>query len=130
MTLLDSISILSILIQASPPLVNELVLLLITFIFTGVMAIMGWFLRDAAINLRNNTHAIQDMKLSFAKEQAITSGLRAQCDHHATKVDREIREHFRKLEQTNLRLTVLENEVNGPRAKHIPQYEEDSDSRG
>ena len=120
---LDSISILSILMQASPPLVNELVLLLITFIFTGVMAIMGWFLRDAAINLRNNTHAIQDMKLSFAKEQAITSGLRAQCDHHATKVDREIREHFRKLEQTNLRLTVLENEVNGPRAKHIPQYE-------
>ena len=128
MTFMDSISVLTILLQASPPLVNELVLLLITFIFTGVMAIMGWFLRDAAINLRDNTSAIQDMKLAFAREQAITSGLRVQCDHHAAKVDREIRDHIKKLEQTNLRLAVLENEVNGTRSKHTPQYEEDSDS--
>ena len=128
MTFMDSISVLTILLQASPPLVNELVLLLITFIFTGVMAIMGWFLRDAAINLRNNTNAIQDMKLAFAREQAITSGLRVQCDHHAERVDREIRDHLKKLEQTNLRLAVLENEVNGTRLKHTTQYEEDSDS--
>ena len=128
MTFMDSISVLTILLQASPPLVNELVLLLITFIFTGVMAIMGWFLRDAAINLRDNTSAIQDMKLAFAREQAITSGLRVQCDHHAAKVDREIRDHLKKLEQTNLRLAVLENEVNGTRLKHTSQYEEDSDS--
>ena len=128
MTFMDSISVLTILLQASPPLMNELVLLLITSIFTGVMAIMGWFLRDAAINLRDNTSAIQDMKLAFAREQAITSGLRVQCDHHAARVDREIRDHLKKLEQTNLRLAVLENEVNGTRLKHTQQYEEDSDS--
>lgn len=128
MTILDYSITMAILLQASPPLVNELVLLLITMVFTGVMAIMGWFLRDAAITLRNNTNAIQDLKLAFAKEQATTSTLKAHWDLHSAKVDKDLRDHARKHEATTLQLRLLESYINKTPPIHSKQYEEDSDS--
>lgn len=82
--------------------------LILAGVITVLMAVIGHFLKQANQQLKELSTAIVGLQITLGKEQQNLIHLKAQCDTHSKKVDGEIVDLDKRIDNHELRISILE----------------------
>ncbi len=89
----------------------SVVILIIASIMTGLMAVIGYFLKQANVQLKELAKAIVDLQISLGREQTNVTHLTTLLDTHCRNSERKMDDLDKRTDDHELRIVVLEEKT-------------------